>query len=128
MRQDDSGEPSENDIFIASDGFGGEQKSFTGIDAFAPGGPVPQFGAPKPTSPQPAPIGCREVQRSLELYLDGELVPAQQQLMASHLSGCLACQSVQLFQTQLRTVVAQKALEPMPADVRERITRALGIE
>jgi len=29
---------------------------------------------------------------------------------------------------QLRTTVRTKALDPMPEDVRERITRALGFE
>ena len=120
-------EPTENDVFLMSGGPGGDPPPFTGIDAFGPEGPVPMFGVQPAVPARPA-VSCVEVQRGLQVYLDGEMLPAQSELMRSHLGSCLACQSAQLFQTELRAVVARKALDPMPAEVRSRITRALGLD
>jgi hypothetical protein len=124
-------EPTEHEIFLASEGFGPPAEAtsrFSGFDALAPGGPVPTFDHVDPVEQADLSVTCGAVQRNLQLHLDGELVRAQHQLMANHLSSCLACQSAQLFQTQLRTVVAQKALDPVPDELRTRIARALGIE
>lgn len=127
-------EPTEHEIFLASEGFGPPPEAisrFSGFDALAPGGPVPIFDQADhvdPVDQADIAVTCGAVQRNLQLHLDGELVPEQHLLMANHLSGCLACQSAQLFQTQLRTVVAQKALDPVPDELRTRIARALGIE
>lgn len=119
-------EPTENDVFLMSGGPAGAPDIFQGIDGFAPDGPVPLFG-PQHLIEPPA-VGCVEVRRGLEVFLDGEMLPAQSSAVRAHLQTCLACQSVQLFQTELRTVVARKALDPMPDDVRARITRALGFD
>jgi len=130
-------EPTEHEIFLASEGFGPPTEAisrFSGFDGLAPGGPVPTFdqGDQREQGEQvenaDVTVTCGAVQRNLQLHLDGELVPAQHLLMANHLTSCLACQSAQLFQTQLRTVVAQKALDPVPDELRTRIARALGIE
>jgi hypothetical protein len=124
-------EPTEHEIFLASEGFGPPAEAisrFSGFDALAPGGPVPTFDHVDPVEQADMSVTCGAVQRNLQLHLDGELVPAQHLLIANHLSSCLACQSAQLFQTQLRTVVAQKALDPVPDELRTRIARALGIE
>jgi len=127
-------EPTEHEIFLASEGFGPPAEAisrFSGFDALAPGGPVPTFDQVEEADQveqADMTVACGAVQRNLQLHLDGELVPAQHLLIANHLSSCLACQSAQLFQTQLRTVVAQKALDPVPDELRTRIARALGIE
>lgn len=118
--------PTENDIFLASEGFGSDSEFFSGIDGFSPGGPVPRFGRVEATPTVPA-ANCLDVQRNMELYIDGELVPPQQQLMDGHLKACFPCQSAHLFQTQLRTVVAEKALDHIPDEVRARIARSLGL-
>lgn len=123
-------QPSENDIFAASAGFGSAETSlFRGIDAFTGPGLQPRY-ADEPTAPieLPAQLSCADFQRSIPVLLDGELVPAQRQIVEAHLNSCLACQSARTFQTHLRTVVAEKALDPMPDDVRARITRALGFD
>ena len=137
------GDPSESDVFAASDpfaqgtfvsnddpfsgGFSAAEEPFVGVDAFAPGGPVPAFGA-EVSPPSIAHASCIEVHRSLTFYLDGELAHEQEQIVRHHLSVCPPCQSAQAFQMQLRTVVAHKAIDPVPDDVRARITKALGFE
>lgn len=124
-------EPSENDIFAMSDPFSGAAaQAFSGVDAFSPGGPVPVF-ATAPNAPIEMPAlqaSCLEMQNSIPFFLDGELTAAQQQAVQNHVDLCPPCQRAQLFQTQLRTVVAEKAIDPMPEDVRARITRALGFD
>ena len=123
-------EPTENEIFAASAGFGSAETSlFRGIDAFT--GPDLQARYADETAAPvqlPAQLTCADFQRSIPVLLDNELVPAQRTIVEAHLSSCIACQSVRTFQTQLRTVVAEKALDPMPEDVRARITRALGFD
>lgn len=120
-------EPTENEVYLMSGGPSGDSDPFTGIDAFGPDGPVPLFGVP-PVVPSPPSVSCVEVQRGLQVYLDDEMLPAQADLVRAHLHSCLACQSAQLFQTELRTVVARKALDSIPPEVRSRITRALGLD
>ena len=139
-------EPSESEVFAASepfvsdvfgssdDPFGSEPfaggsdgiGSFAGVDAFAPDGPVPMFGAAPTTSIHHA--TCIEVHRSLTFYLDGELAHGQELTVREHLRLCPPCQSAQAFQMQLRTVVARKAIDPIPDDARARILRALGFD
>lgn len=125
-------EPSENDIFAMSDPFSGAAaEAFSGVDAFSPGGPIPVF-ASAPNAPIEMPdavhASCLEIQGSLSFFLDGELTAMQQQAVQNHVDLCPPCQRAQMFQSQLRTVVAEKAIDPMPEDVRARITRALGFE
>ena len=125
-------EPSENDIFAMSDPFSGAAaEAFSGVDAFSPGGPIPVF-ASAPNAPIEMPdavhASCLEIQGSIPFLLDGELTAMQQQAVQNHVDLCPPCQRAQMFQSQLRTVVAEKAIDPMPEDVRARITRALGFE
>lgn len=115
------------DVFAASEPFSVADQPFLGIDGFNPGGPLP-LSAPLGQAQQPVEASCLDVHRSLAVFLDGELAIAQANAVQRHLGTCGACQSAQAFQMQLRTTVASKALDPMPEDVRERITRALGFE
>ncbi len=115
------------DVFAASEPFSAADQPFLGIDGFNPGGPLP-LSAPLGQAQQPVEASCLDVHRSLSVFLDGELAIPQAQAVQRHLGTCGACQSAQAFQMQLRTTVASKALDPMPEDVRERITRALGFE
>lgn len=125
--------PSQSDVFAASQPFtepagpahAAASHPFLGVDAFNPSGPIPLM-APLPETPLQA--SCLEVHRSLSIYLDGELALPQQSAVQSHLAMCPPCQTAQAFQMQVRSTVAMKALEPMPDDVRARITKALGFE
>ncbi len=116
----------QSDVFAHSEPFASADQPFLGIDGFNPAGPMAlssplQQGCPVEAS-------CLDVHRSLSVYLDGELAIPQANAVSQHLGTCGACQSAQAFQMQLRTTVAAKALDPMPEDVRKRITRALGFE
>lgn len=129
MSQDDNtineSAPSQSDVFAASMPFADAGDGFVGIDGFRPEGPEPIFapiGKPEPKA------GCLEVHRSLTVYLDGELAPSQQAAVETHIGTCGSCQAARAFQMQLRSTVAAKAFDPMPGDVRDRITRALGFD
>lgn len=114
-------------VFAASDPFSAADQPFLGIDGFNPAGPLP-LSSPLGPQAQSVEASCLDVHRSLAVFLDGELAISQANAVQRHLGTCGACQSAQAFQMQLRTTVASKALDPMPDDVRERITRALGFE
>jgi anti-sigma factor RsiW len=38
-------------------------------------------------------MNCRDVEKTLSAYLDGELAPGRKDVVASHLSSCEACRS-----------------------------------
>lgn len=133
MSQDDKPVPSQTDVFAAAKPFSDPSgpshaamgEPFLGVDAFNPTGPVPVM-SPLPEVSLEA--SCLDVHRSLSIYLDGELALPQQYAVSAHLAVCPPCQTAQAFQMQYRSTVAAKALDPMPEDVRARITRALGFE
>jgi anti-sigma factor (TIGR02949 family) len=134
MNEDHIPRPSESDVFAASQPFvkpiepsrfGLTAVPFAGVDAFNLAGPIPAMETSPGTSVE---ASCLDVHRSLSVYLDGELALSQQNAVRSHLAVCGPCQSAQAFQMQVRTTVASKAFDPMPEDVRARITRALGFE
>jgi|GEM_PF-1231080 len=125
--------PSESDVFAAAQPFiessgpvhVAASQRFLGVDAFNPSGPVP-LQSPLPEVSLQA--SCLDVHRSLSVYLDGELAIPQQNAVQSHLAVCGSCQTAQAFQMQVRSTVALRAFDPMPQDVRSRITKALGFE
>ena len=133
MNEDPSARPSQTDVFAASQPFteptgpahAAAQEPFFGVDAFNPAGPVP---AMSPLSMSEVHATCIDVHRSLSVYLDGELALPQQNAVRAHLGVCGSCQSAQAFQMQVRSTLATKAFDPMPDDVRARITKALGFE
>lgn len=131
--------PTESEVFAASapfdeagfssnDGAGSSSvdEAFVGVDGFAPGGPLPAFGT-GPVASSDIRVSCIDVARALPYFLDGELTLTQSGGVANHLSSCPPCQSAQAFQMQLRTVVADKAIDLVPDHVRARIITALGL-
>lgn len=125
MTTDPSSQPNQDDVFAASPPFANAGDGFIGIDAFNPTGPQV---ASSPLNYAADSATCLDVHRSLGVYLDGELAPSQAAAVQHHLGGCGACQTAQAFQMQYRSTLAAKAFDPMPDDVRDRITRALGFE
>ncbi len=125
MSTDPNSQPSQDDVFAASPPFASAGDGFVAVDAFHPDGPqvVSHFGGQAATT-----ATCLDVHRSLGVYLDGELGPAQSAAVQQHLGTCGSCQTAQAFQMQFRSTLAAKALDPMPDDVRARITKALGFE
>ena len=126
-------DPTEAEIFASSDPFGADQESpfGDGSQAFGPGAPFGGRAGPADlTSAHSAHlrVTCFEVEHRLQVYLDGELPVPQHRALTAHLGACPPCQRAHTFQLQLRSVVATKAFDPMPEDVRARITRALGLD
>ncbi len=121
-------EPTEADIFANSDPFGSGPSPFDADTApyaerdSATAAATPSFSALR------ADVSCIAVHRSLEVFMDGELPAPQHRAVTEHLTACPPCQRVHTFQVQLRSVVAAKAIDPMPEEVRARITRALGFD
>ncbi len=70
---------------------------------------------------------CREIQRELSAYLDGELTPSLRAEVETHLASCTQCQRELLEMKTLATgVAALPNLEPPPrflAEVRRKIVR-----
>ncbi len=113
-------------VFAASEPFvDARTQPWLGIDVLADAEPTPRFGAP---AALPRAVSCMDIHTNLSIYLDGELTPTQQAAFGEHLAACPVCQTAQAFQMQLRTTIATKAIDPMPDDVRDRITRALGFD
>lgn len=123
--QPQDGMPSQSDVFAASMPFASVEPPSLQIDGFNPAGPTP-FASPMPHNTTDA--TCLDVHRSMSVFLDGELPIHQSNAISQHLGTCGPCQTAQAFQMQLRTTVASKAFDPMPSDVRERITNALGFD
>ena len=128
MTTDPNSQPSQDDVLAASPPFASAGDGFTGqnyvaVDAFNPAGPQV---VSSPLGGAPAQRSCMDVMSSLGMYLDGELDAMQSAAMQNHLGTCPACQTAQAFQMQFRSTLAAKALDPMPEDVRARITQALG--
>ena len=70
-------------------------------------------------------IKCKEVIRELSEYLDGELDPALEEALMRHLEDCEDCGI--LVDTTRRTIEMYCNMEPvpLPADVKQRLLRAL---
>ncbi len=123
MSTDPNDQPSQDAVFAASPPFASAGDGFVAIDTGGLRGPeVPS----SPLSQAPGGMSCMEVHRNLGVYLDGELAPSQAAEIQQHLAWCGSCQTAQAFQMQYRSTLAAKAFDPMPDDVRARITKALG--
>lgn len=72
---------------------------------------------------------CAWVQRQLPLYLDGELNPEQEQVVAEHVGGCPSCGAALVDAQELvfSTVSALVEAEPA-ADLTARITKQIRRE
>ena len=120
-------DPTEAEIFANADPFGSGPSPFDG-PSMATGADSPAATPTPGFAPLEIRASCLEVHRSLEIFMDGELSAPQHRAVTAHLTVCPPCQRVHAFQVQLRNVVATKAIDPMPDDVRARITRALGFD
>jgi mycothiol system anti-sigma-R factor len=60
-------------------------------------------------------------------YLDGELTVWKRRAIARHLDECPPCAQGFTFELEVRRVIVSKCTEPVPADLRDRIAKSLGI-
>lgn len=70
-------------------------------------------------------LACDEVVETLYLYLDGELDARGCEEVRRHLDDCAPCFEAFGFEAELRSVIAARCQEELPAELRERILTAL---
>ncbi len=71
---------------------------------------------------------CDKALREIHGFLDREITNETRQAIASHLDECPPCGNAYGFEDELRRIVAAKATDPCPLELRARIAAALGIE
>ncbi len=71
---------------------------------------------------------CSDAVERLYHYLDGELDEARMAMVKRHLDECLPCLEAFDFEAELRQIVARKCREPVPEQLRVRITLAIQAE
>jgi mycothiol system anti-sigma-R factor len=69
---------------------------------------------------------CREAVDLLYHYLDGELAEEHTITIRRHLVDCPPCYSALDFETELRVVIAHKAKEQVPDNLRRRVFDAIA--
>ena len=90
----------------------------------------------KPVAPQPTTkrkyllmADCKQTLRELQAFLDGELSEESQQVIRSHLGGCVDCLQAFDFHAELKIVIHAKcASDEMPAGLMARLEQCLGAD
>ena len=72
-------------------------------------------------------IDCTSVVEELYTFLDGELTEAKRVQISSHLHGCVDCHEVVDFHAELKLAIASKCRDEVPAHLRQRIAKVLGL-
>lgn len=65
---------------------------------------------------------CAECEQLLQPYLDRVLTPAEVAEAEEHLQGCSYCRRAYKFEADLRMLVRRAASEPMPAELKQRLS------
>ena len=72
-------------------------------------------------------MGCEVWRDKLDLYVDGELAPAEASELSAHMRGCAACAAGALERVQLKRSLAAAGTRYQPsAALREKITKAVA--
>ena len=77
------------------------------------------------TSPSPQ-VDCSETLSRLYEFLDGELTDERRRAIEMHLDFCPPCGNVVTFEAELRRVIADRAKDHVPEQLRSRIATALA--
>lgn len=70
-----------------------------------------------------APMGCMEVARHLQHYLDGDLDDLKVRRLEAHLDECRRCGMEAQTYEHIKTSLAARGTGPLPDDAVERLTR-----
>ncbi len=70
-------------------------------------------------------MDCRETEKLLSLYLDGEFSDAEQIEIDEHLSGCQRCQTILEEERALKEAIRSIRLQRTPPDLRAAIERSI---
>lgn len=68
---------------------------------------------------------CSDTARELHFFLDGEITDEKRARIQAHLDECPPCWKAFDFESELRTVVADKLKVDVPADLAARIRAAI---
>lgn len=77
------------------------------------------------TTPSPQ-VDCSETLSWLYEFLDGELTDDRRRAIETHLNFCPPCGSAVTFEAELRRVIADRAKDHVPEQLRSRIATALA--
>ena len=77
------------------------------------------------TTPSPQ-VDCSETLARLYEFLDGELTDERRRAIEMHLNFCPPCGSVVTFEAELRRVIADRAKDHVPEQLRSRIATAIA--
>lgn len=73
-------------------------------------------------------MDCQQAHQRLYHYLDGELTVWRRWAITRHLDDCPPCADTFTFEIEVRRIVSCKCRDEVPADLRARIARELGLE
>ncbi|MBU1238091.1 zf-HC2 domain-containing protein [Myxococcota bacterium] len=73
-------------------------------------------------------MDCRETEKLLSLYLDGEFSDTEKIEIDEHLSGCQRCQIILDEERELKKAIRSIRLQRTPVDLRESIERSISGE
>lgn len=71
------------------------------------------------------PIDCERALRKIEIYVDGELEPAEAEMLTAHLDDCPPCGDRAEFQRRLKALLAAKCASETPVSLRVRLRAVL---
>jgi len=73
-------------------------------------------------------MDCEQAIHRVYEYLDGELTMWRRRAITRHLDECPPCADGFVFEVELRRVIVSKCHEEVPAELKARIAKALGID
>jgi mycothiol system anti-sigma-R factor len=73
-------------------------------------------------------MDCEQTIHRVYEYLDGELTMWRRRAITRHLDECPPCADGFVFEVELRRVIVSKCHEEVPAELKLKIAKALGIE
>lgn len=71
---------------------------------------------------------CEDALREIHGFLDGEITDETRRAIGTHLDACPPCGDAFGFEKELRRIVAAKATDECPGELRNRIAAALGLD
>jgi mycothiol system anti-sigma-R factor len=73
-------------------------------------------------------MDCEQAIHRVYEYLDGELTMWRRRAITRHLDECPPCADGFVFEVELRRVIVSKCHEEVPAELKARIAKSIGID
>ncbi|MCB0991864.1 MAG: mycothiol system anti-sigma-R factor [Acidimicrobiales bacterium] len=81
--------------------------------------------APDPHQQTSQSLDCQQALDRLYRFLDGQLDDARKDAIRHHLDSCGHCLEAFSFEAELKTVIARRAVTPVPPGLKDRIAEQL---